>query len=163
MSRNMKLRKMILFAVLIALSAVLAYVKIPIPPIATLAFDSLPGFVAAALINPIAGGIIGAIGHFFTALYSGFPLGILSHGIIMGTMFITMLVFGLLYRNGMKTLAAIAAVLLNGPLSLVPFIFILGWGVVAGMIIPLTIAAFVNVVLAMAIIPMVKKAVSLDE
>lgn len=159
MSIKNNTKKIVLFAVLIALSAVLAFVKIPIPPITTLAFDSLPGFVAAALINPVAGGIVGAAGHFFTALYSGFPMGIVAHVIIMVAMFVTMFVFGYLYKKGLKILAGICAVIINGPVSLVPFIFIIGWGMVAAMMLPLSIAAAVNVIIAMIIIPIVKKAV----
>lgn len=152
-------KKIILLAALIGLSAVLALVKIPIPPLTTLAFDSLPGFVTAALLGPLAGGIVGAIGHLFTALYSGFPMGALSHLIIMGTMFITMFVFGWMYRRNWRIPAGIAALVLNGPVSLVPFIFILGWGIVVTLILSLTIAAAVNILLAMIIIPILQKAI----
>ena len=154
-------KKIITLAMLIALSAVLALVKIPIPPLTTLAFDSLPGFVAAALFGPLVGGIVGALGHLFTALYSGFPFGVVAHLIVMATMFITMFVFGLIYRKGFKIPAAITALVVNGPISLIPFIFLFGWGMVVTMVLGLTIASAVNIVLAMIIIPILQKALKL--
>ena len=161
-TKRITTKKIITLAMLIALSAVLALVRIPIPPITTLAFDSLPGFVAAALFGPLVVGIVGALGHLFTALYSGFPFGAVAHLIVMATMFITMFVFGLIYRKGFKIPAAITALIVNGPISLIPFIFLFGWGMVVSMILPLSIAAAVNIVIAMIIIPILEKALKLD-
>ena len=156
----MKLKKLIIIAMLIAMSAVGAFIKIP-SPIATVSFDSLPGFVAAGLFVPWIGGCVGAAGHLISALISGFPLGILSHLIVAAMMFIAMLVFGLLYRKN-KIIAAIAAVVINGPVALVPFGFIFGWAFFVSMILPLTIAATVNVILAVVILPLVKKVIKVQ-
>ena len=77
-------------------------------------------------------------------------------------MFITMFVFGLIYRKGFKIPAAITALVVNGPLSLVPFIFLFGWGMVVTMVLGLTIASAVNIGLAMIIILILQKALKLN-
>ena len=109
-------------ALFIALSFVGSHVKI----FGTVAFDSLPGFVAALLLGPAYGAAIGFLGHLCTALTSGFPLSLPMHLVVASTMAITMLGFGLTYnllKNRVSqamsfTVTGVAGVLLNGPVSL---------------------------------------------
>lgn len=151
----MRFKKIVIIAMLAALSAVGALIKIP-SPVATVALDSLPGFVAAGLYAPAVGGCVGAVGHLISALVSGFPLGIPAHLIVAGMMFLAMFVFSVLYRKN-KVLAAIAAVVINGPISLIPFGFLYGWPFFFSMVLPLTIAAAVNVALAMLVLPILRR------
>jgi len=154
----MKTKKLVITALFIALSFIGANLKI----MNTIAFDSMPGFLGAILFGPVYGALIGAIGHFLTALISGFPMSLPVHLIIMLGMAVTMLAFGYVYRylSGKNYLAAvilslIVGVLINGPLLL---------AVLAPLLIPalgkpayialfpiLSLAAFLNILLALLI------------
>ena len=118
----MKTKKMIVTALLIACSFIGANLKM----MGTIAFDSMPGFLGALLLGPFWGALIGAAGHFLTALLSGFILTLPIHLEIMCIMAVAMSAFGLIYRKlagkGSKALhapvaAGIAAIFLNGPAS----------------------------------------------
>lgn len=140
------IKEIVTYGLLIGLSAVLAFVTIP-SPTGTVAFDSLPAFVGAGLLGTQAGGIIGFAGHFLTALYRGFPLGVVSHLFIGLFMALTMIVYGYFYKRNKVMLAIISSVLINGVLSLIPFIFIFNLGFVISMILPLVVASLINVVI----------------
>jgi hypothetical protein len=75
--RNMKTTtfRIVLLALFIALCAVGANIKI----MGSIAFDSLPAFLAAMLIGGKEGAIAGAAGHLFSALLAGFPLTLPMH------------------------------------------------------------------------------------
>lgn len=103
-----------LAGLLIALSYVGAFLKFQ----GTIALDALPAFFGAIFLGPFYGGIIGALGHFFTALFSGFPLSFPLHVLISLLMMGTVQVFGVLYQKGQRVLAAAAGIILNGPISL---------------------------------------------
>ena len=115
-------KKLVIAAFFIALSLVGSYIKI----FGTIAFDSLPGFLAALLLGPVYGAVIGFSGHIFTALTSGFPLSAPMHIVIASTMAITMFGFGFTYKAlfdrlpmaGTLIITGIAGILLNGPVSL---------------------------------------------
>ena len=47
-------------AILVALSGAGAFIKIP-SPTGTVALDSAPGYLAAAVFSPLEGGIVGAL------------------------------------------------------------------------------------------------------
>ncbi|WP_422699798.1 ECF transporter S component [Dendrosporobacter quercicolus] len=117
----MNIKKMIAAALLIALSFIGANLKI----MGTIAFDSMPGFLGALLLGPVWGALIGAAGHFLTALFAGFVLTLPVHLEIMGIMAGATAAFGAIYRRlagkrkglsgGAALTAAFAAVLINGP------------------------------------------------
>ena len=115
-------KKLVIAAFFIALSLVGSYIKI----FGTIAFDSLPGFLAALLLGPVYGAVIGFFGHIFTALTSGFPFSVPMHIVIAATMAITMFGFGFTYKAlidrlpmaGTLIITGIAGILLNGPVSL---------------------------------------------
>ena len=151
-----------LMALFIALSFIGANIRI----FGSIAFDSLPAFLAALLLGPLPGAVIGFIGHLLTALMSGFPLSAPLHLVIALAMAITMLGFGCTYRalkNRMRTSASLAitgivGVLLNGPVSLgftmVALALIAGaeaaWGLLA-LLAFLMLASVVNVVASIAL------------
>jgi len=158
----MNTKTLVIMALFTALSFVGSNVKI----FGSIAFDSLPGFVAALLLGPVQGAAIGFLGHLFTALTSGFPLSIPMHFVIAVSMAITMLGFGFTY-NALKNRAServsfaitgIVGTIFNGPISLAISIsalaFLAGmeaaWGLLA--LLPvLTTAAIVNIVIAIAL------------
>ncbi len=119
----MKTKEIVLAALFIALSFIGANIKI----MGSIAFDSMPGFLGALLLGPAYGAFIGMIGHFLTALLSGFPLSFPAHIIIMIDMAATMAIFSLVYRKAAEDeefslngiiLAAFLGVIMNGPVSL---------------------------------------------
>jgi len=115
-------KNLVIIALFIALSFAGSYLKL----FGTIAFDSLPGFLAALLLGPVYGAIIGFMGHMFTALTSGFPMSIPMHIVIALTMAITMLGFGYTYKALIKKVPVLvtliitgaAGIILNGPVSL---------------------------------------------
>ena len=118
----MKTKKLVITALFIALSFIGANIKI----MNTIALDSMPGFLGTLIFGPIYGALIGATGHFLTAVTSGFPYTLPVHLIIMLGMAVTMLVFGYIYRYFLTKnyvaaviLSLIAGVIINGPLLLI--------------------------------------------
>ncbi|AVP55885.1 Protein of uncharacterised function (DUF1393) [Clostridium tetani] len=117
----MKTNKIVITALFIALSFIGANIKI----MGTVAFDAMPGFLGALLLGPVYGGIIGGVGHFLTALTSGFPLSLPVHLVITVIMAATMAIFALVYKVLVKKnkvlamiLAIIVGVTVNGPINL---------------------------------------------
>jgi len=115
-------RNLVLMALFIALSFVGAQLKI----FSTVAFDSLPAFLATLLMGPIYGAIVAIIGHLLTALTSGFPMTLPVHLVIalgMGlTMVATWYTFTLVKKISNEYVGLIVAVIMagifNGPVLL---------------------------------------------
>lgn len=147
--RNMK--KYTRIALFIALSCIGATIQIN----GSIAFDSMPAFVGAVYLGPLAGGIIAIVGHLLSALLAGFYLTLPVHIIIAIMMGLTMLVFGYIYKSN-KVLAGIIAVIMNAPLTLLLLVPLLSWGFAIGLLPVLTLASIVNVILAMIILRYLK-------
>ena len=156
---GMSTKTLVIVALFIALSFIGSYLKI----FGTIAFDSLPAFLAALLLGPVHGAAIGFLGHLFTAITSGFPMSVPMHIVIAATMALTMLGFGYTYKalvkrvsvTGVLVLTGGVGVLLNGPVSLAFSIgmmtVLIGSEAALGLIalLPiLTIAAAINVILS---------------
>jgi len=117
-----KTKKLVLCALLIALSFIGAHVRLA----GSIAFDSLPAFLAALMLGPTYGAAIGFLGHMLSAVTSGFYLSVPLHIVIALTMALTMLGFGYTYRLLYKkiaeaqclTITGIVGVVLNAPVSL---------------------------------------------
>ena len=143
----MSTRKWIHLALFVALCGVGAFINIP-SPTGTVALDSLPGFLAAALFGGWGGALVGLLGHLFTAATAGFPLGLPIHLYVGGQMAIYVSLFGFLFRKGYKIPAVIVAIAANGvfaPLLLVP---IYGSGFFLAMLPSLTVGSAINIILA---------------
>ncbi|CAH2212004.1 ECF transporter S component [Tepidibacter aestuarii] len=139
------MKKLVKISMLIALSFIGSLIKIPGTSIA---FDSMPAYFAALSISPLAGGIVGVLGHAITAYLSGFPLTIVIHSIIGVQMFLFVFIFGYVYKFTQIIVPIIFGVLLNGvvaPLILIP---VIGFKMSVGFIIPLSIVSFANIYLA---------------
>jgi len=158
-------KRIVLLSLFIALSAVLSNIKI----VYSIAFDSLPAFLAAMLISPIAGGIVGALGHLLTAITSGFPFTVPVHLFIAIQMLVIVWIFGVLFKKMNQYIAMVVAIILNGPVAtllsglLIAYLnhsftaktissfFIL-------MVVPLTLASAANIVLAFILQKVMKRA-----
>ncbi|WP_176545032.1 ECF transporter S component [Bacillus sp. AFS041924] len=161
----MNTKKIVLISLFIALSAVLSNIKI----FYSIAFDSMPAFLAAMMISPIAGGVVGALGHLLTALTSGFPFTVPVHLFIAIQMLVIVWIYGVLCKKLNQYIAMLVAIILNGPVAtllsglLITFLnhsfsvktvssfFML-------MVIPLTLASAVNIVLAFILQKVMKRA-----
>ena len=161
-SSRINTKTLVIAALFIALSYIGSYIKV----FGSIAFDSFPGFLAALVLGPVYGAIIGFLGHLFTALTSGFPLSVPLHMVIAVSMAITMLVFGYTYKALIKKastastliLTGIIGIILNGPVSLafsmLALSFIAGIEAALGLLtlLPfLTIAAVINVVMSITV------------
>ncbi len=161
----MNIKKLTLTALFIAISFIGSNIKI----FGTIAFDSLPAFLGALLIGPWYGAAIGFIGHFFTSMLSGFPFGILVHGIIAVSMAVTMIVFAFSYKvlssklNEVLSLvgASFIGTIMNGPVCLAvlyPFLQpVMGHAGIMALLPILTIASLANVVLAVSLFKVLKR------
>lgn len=146
----MKTRKLVIIALFIAMSFIGANIKIA----GSIAFDSMAGFLGTLILGPLYGALIGAIGHLLTAAISGFPLSLPIHMIIMVDMALTMFLFGITYKFFSRSneiisiiMSSIVGILINGPLSVLMLIPIMGRAVLA-MLPLLILAAALNILIA---------------
>ena len=146
--------------VLIALSAIGAMIKIQ----GTIAFDSMPGYFAAIYISPIAGAIVAGLGHFLTAITSGFPMSLPMHLMLMVVMGIVAYIFGFIGNKINGVIACVVATILNGPVCTaiasitakalgLPFS---GVAMFTALVLPLTIASAINIVLAFIVYKIIR-------
>jgi riboflavin transporter len=142
-------RRIAMLGMFIALSLIGSFLKIP-SPTGTIALDSAPAFLAAILLGPSAGGIVGAMGHLLTALNVGFPLTLPIHLLIAGEMAIICTVTSFLYRKLNLIISLSVALLLNGIAAPAAFVFIPGYGLsfFVVMLVPLIVGSGVNLVTA---------------
>lgn len=138
----------------LALGVALAYVgslvNVPVV-ISTLALDSLPGFCYAILFRGWEGGIVAAVGHLLTAALRGFPYGIPVHLVIMLGMGLAAWLLGVLTVRGWQWLGLVGALVVNGLLLPAVLIPLLGMPFFLASILPLSLAAAINLVLAAAV------------
>jgi len=155
-----------------ALFIAISFIGSNITVFGTIAFDSLPAFLAALLLGPWYGAAIGFLGHIFTALTSGFPLSIPLHMVIAAGMAGTMLGFGFSYRaltgkipeKYNLTVTGVIGIILNSPVTLALSVFALaamaGREAALGLIILLpflTVTSAVNVAVAIALFLVLRK------
>ena len=138
-------------AILVALSAVGAFIKLP-SPTGTVALDSAPGFLAAAAFSPGEGAIVGMLGHMFSALITGFPLGLPIHILVAVATIVWVGLFGLVARKINIWVAIPVAILLNGVGGAALLIPIYGLGIFATLVLPLLVGSTINVVIAVAVV-----------
>jgi hypothetical protein len=161
----MSLKKMTLCALLVALSFILANVRI----MGSIAFDSLPAFVGGLAIGGVYGAVIGALGHLLTATLSGFPYSIPVHlitAVIMAfTVYFYTVAYELIIKSGSKVVAVICASIvgaaLNGPLAVFALqsflIPMMGEAALFPFAVTLAAAALANIALAFVLYFMLEK------
>ncbi len=142
-------RRLALPAVLVALSAVGSFIKIP-SLIGTPALDSAPGYFAALVLGAGPGAAVAGIGHLLTALSAGFPLGLPIHGLIAAGMAGCAAATAILRRLAGPWVACAGGVLLNGIALPAAFVLVPGFGPAffLAMVVPLLVASLLNVGLA---------------
>ncbi|HBT18450.1 MAG TPA: ECF transporter S component [Clostridiaceae bacterium] len=155
------LEKQILSALFVAFSVLGASIKIQ----GSIALDAFPAFLGAILLGPGFGFIIAVVGHLFSAFFSGFPLTVVLHlctGVLMG---LVVYGYGLLRHYTNRFWPMVYAVVSNGPVSLGIIALIAkglgfplqGMAMVSLLLLPLSMASFLNVVLAESIAVALKK------
>ncbi|KJF27248.1 dimethylbenzimidazole transporter [Clostridium aceticum] len=150
MRKKYNIKTMTQIAMLIALSMIGATIKIQ----GSIAFDSMAAFFAALYIGPLAGGMVGVLGHLLSAATAGFPMTIPMHILVAFQMLVFVYVFGWVYTKAPSWVAILIGTFLNGPvgaLLAVPVSLMLGfggWPLFLMIWMPLTIASFANIVLA---------------
>ncbi|ABB13964.1 MULTISPECIES: ECF transporter S component [Carboxydothermus] len=144
----MNIRTLTTLAILIALSAVGAFIKIP-SPTGTVALDSLPGYFAALYLSPGLGALVAALGHLLSAATAGFPLTLPLHLLVALEMAIFAAVFGVLGKRNV-IVGIVVATLLNGVIAPLSFAIMPKFGMAffTAMVVPLLVASFVNILLA---------------
>jgi hypothetical protein len=147
----MSIKKISLLALMIALSAVGASIKIP-AIVDSVALDALPALLAAALLGVRAGAITGALGHLLSALIGGFPLGPM-HLLIAVEMALLVWIFGVLYNRNKKIVAGLVFVAGNAFVAPIPFIFLMNIGFYTAIVPSLVIGSAINTILALILIP----------
>ncbi|WP_165347134.1 ECF transporter S component [Gottfriedia acidiceleris] len=161
----MNTKRIVLLSLFIALSAVLSNIKI----VYSIAFDSLPAFLAAMMISPIAGGIVGALGHLLTAITSGFPFTVPVHLFIAIQMLVIVWIFGVLFKKMNQYIAMVVAIILNGPVATLLSGLLIAYlnhsftvktisSFFMLMVVPLTLASAANIVLAFILQKVMKRA-----
>lgn len=122
----MNIKRLTHIGVLIALSVLGAFIKIP-SMVGSLAFDAVPGFYAALAICPLTGAVVAGLGHVATALVSGMPLGIPIHLLVALGMMLAAYAAGVTAKLN-KLMGCVAGVVVNGILLPAMFIVIPGFG-----------------------------------
>jgi len=150
-----KLMKWILTAMVAAICAVGAAIKVP-AFISTAALDSAPAFLGVAFLSPLLAGVAGFIGHFISALTAGFPLGPL-HAIIAVEMFIVVWIFGVMHKKGMHFWKWPVALVLNGIVAPLPFYFIISPAFFWGALSSIFIATAINLIIVAVVMPILSK------
>ncbi|OAH53177.1 MULTISPECIES: ECF transporter S component [Bacillaceae] len=147
----MNAKKISWLALFVALSVVGGMIKVP-APISSVALDSFPALVAAVLLGPVAGALVGAFGHLVSALIGGLPMGPL-HLLIAIEMAAIVWLFGQLYVAVRKWAAIVTFILLNGFVLPAPFILLMGMPFYIGAVPGITMAAIFNTMIAAILIP----------
>ena len=153
--KRQKLLTLTLTAMVAAICAIGAVIKIP-SFVSTAALDSAPAFIGVVFLSPVLAGVAGLIGHFISALTSGFPYGPL-HIIIAAEMFIVVWIFGVMQKNGLHFWKWPVALLLNGVIAPLPFYFIISpaffWASLPGIF----MATVINLMIVAVVMPVLSK------
>jgi uncharacterized membrane protein len=134
-------------AIFISMSAVGAMIKVP-SPTGTVALDAAFAYFSAIAFGWKEGAIVAALGHMLTALSTGFPLSLPMHLFIAVQMSVYVSVFEVISKKIHLWVGAIAAVILNGPVSSILVFPIGGIGLSLALLVPLTVGSIINVFIA---------------
>lgn len=142
-------RKLVLIALFLAISYLGAFIKIP-GPAQSIALDSFAGYLGGLVIGGGYGGFIGAFGHMFTSMVSGFPLSLPVHIIISVMMFFAVYAYSYLTKNFNIVVGTIAGTIVNGVIMPLMLMVLPGMdkGFLIALIPVLTVASFVNIIIA---------------
>ncbi len=138
----MNIRTMTAYALLIALCAIGGQIHFGVYSIG---FDSSPAFVGALMLGPVAGAVLGALGHIATAASTGFPLGVPIHVAVAIIMAGTGASIGYITKRMTSSFSYVVS-------GIVGYIINVGIGiaVIAWMMQSMEVAAFIFVPLSLA-------------
>ncbi|MCK7606725.1 ECF transporter S component [Geobacillus stearothermophilus] len=148
-------RRLAWMAICLALSAIGSFIKLP-TFVGSIALDSAPALVAAAILGPRAGAAVAGLGHLISAVVGGWPLGPF-HWLVALEMAGLGALFAVLHRRGWKIGSAVVFFIGNAFLAPLPLAVSFGWPFVLAVIPPLSAAALVNVLIALAVAPAVAR------
>ncbi|GKU84655.1 ECF transporter S component [Niallia sp. NCCP-28] len=144
-------RKISVYALFIALSAVGAAFKIP-SSVGSIGLDSFPSLIAGVLLGGISGGVIAAVGHVLSAFLGGFPLGPF-HVIIGLEMFLLVFVYSWLHKKYSIYIGSIIFIIANSVVLPLPFLFLISEKFYFAAIPSLFIGAVLNGAVAAVLLP----------
>ena len=161
MKNQEKTRGIVILSLFIAMSVIGGYIKLPNPITSSIAFDSLPAYLAALLLGGVPGAIVGFLGHIISAALGGFAFGLPIHLLIACEMSLIMLIFNFCAKKINIVAAVVVGILLNGIITPASLILIPGMGVPVflAMLLPLTVASTLNILVCTLIHKPIKKAV----
>jgi uncharacterized membrane protein len=146
--RGDRTRRLTRLALLIALSAVGAFIKIP-SPTGTTALDALPGYLAAFLFSPGEGALVAALGHLASAATAGFPLTVPIHLIVALELAGCAALAGICARRLGTAAGVVVAIVCNGVVAPGILTFVpspVTRGLFMALLLPLLIASAINAV-----------------
>lgn len=143
-------------SILIAISAVGSFIKVP-SPTGTVSLDSCTGYFSAVTFGWIEGALVAGIGHMLSAFTTGFPLSLPVHLYIAIQMSLWVSIFWFLGTKFNLLTAGIIAVICNGVISAILIIPFGGVGMATALILPLVVGTIVNVIIASVAYKIVKK------
>lgn len=163
--KSLTTKVLVYYALLIALSFIGAQIKI----FQSIALDALPAFFAALFLGPVAGAVVGAVGHLLTAITSGFLFTIPIHLLIAFCMAAICWVVGYLNGKINIVLNCIVGVLLNGiAATYISALAMQLLGIIPsantafmGLVGPLTLTSTINVGVAAVVYGIVKDKIKL--
>lgn len=157
----MKLRLITLTAMVSALCAIGAMIKIPVG-ITSAGLDSAPALLAVAFLPAPAAGITAAIGHLVSAGIGSFQMGPF-HILIAIEMYFVVWGFAKLHQKSHSILKWVYVIIANGIISPLPFYWLVSpkmfYTVTPGLI----LITLVNVVIASVCMPILSKVIAQRE
>lgn len=121
----------------------------------SIAFDAASGFVAALALGPGPGALVCGLGHLAAAAASGFPLSLPFHLMIGLTMAGVGFAGGLVARRSSLGIGAVTLIIANGvvaPAVLAVLPNPMGPSLFMMMLLPLTVGAAANALVAVAVV-----------
>lgn len=144
------MKRFVLLALFVSLSAVGGMIKIPVG-FGSIALDAAPALAASIILGPLAGAVVGGVGHFLSALTGGFPLGPF-HLLIAGEMAILFAGFAYLYAI-QRWIGYVFFWLGNSLMLPLPFYFLMSAPFYYTLVPALLIGSFINLILFILVIP----------
>ncbi|QPA29884.1 ECF transporter S component [Thermaerobacillus caldiproteolyticus] len=154
------IKKFTVVILFVSLSVIGSLLKLP-TGLGSVALDSAPALVAAALFGRNNGALVAAVGHLSAAFFAGFPLGVF-HLLVAIEMGLLVYGFGWLFQHHWKKAAYIFFFIGNAFLAPLPFIFFMGSAFVMALFPSLIMGTMANVLVSFAVIPSLVKLPMID-
>ncbi|WP_423363537.1 ECF transporter S component [Mycoplasma sp. P36-A1] len=157
----MKTRDITIVGLLIAISFILANIKI----MGSIALDSAPAMLAVFLYKDYKGAIIAMFGHILSAALAGFPLTLPVHIVIMLSMGLMMAFSSLIYKKTNSIIITVIFMFIfNTFISPAAMFIVVPFdpAVYTVLLIPLGQATIANIAIALLVLKPIKKAMIIN-